>query len=260
MKLIRIFAFTLVLLPAALIGMGTTHAQQPVTVFAAASLQNALDEAGKAFTAKTNTPVRFSFAATSALARQLEQAAPADLFASADLEWMDWALQRNLVKKETRVDLLGNKLVVVAPKDGPASVALTRDGLKAALGGGRLAMGEVNAVPAGKYGKAALEKLGLWSEVSNQLAQVDNVRAALLLVSRKEAPLGVVYETDAKADANVKVVATFPADSHAPIVYPFAVTANSTHAGAAAFLAFLASAEAKPIFEKQGFTVLKANQ
>lgn len=256
MRFFRLFAFALTLL----IGAGTAHAQQPLTVFAAASLQNALDEAGKAFTAKTGTPVRFSYAATSALARQLEQAAPADLFASADLEWMDWVLQRNLVKKETRVDLLGNKLVIVAPKDGPASVALTADGLKAALGGGRLAMGEVNAVPAGKYGKSALEKLGLWSGVSNQIAQSDNVRAALLLVSRKEAPLGIVYETDAKADANVRIVASFPADSHAPIVYPFAVTANSTNKGAAEFLAFLSSAEARPIFEKQGFTVLKANQ
>lgn len=257
MKFFRLFAVALV----ALIGASTAHAQQPpVTVFAAASLQNALDEAGKAFTAKSNVPVRFSYAATSALARQLEQAAPADLFASADFEWMDWVLQRNLVKKDTRVDLLGNRLVIVAPKDGPANVALSADGLKAAIGGGRLAIPEVGSVPAGKYGKSAFEKLGLWNSVSNQLAQTDNVRAALLLVSRKEAPLGVVYETDAKADANVKVVATFPADSHAPIIYPFAVTANSTNKGAAEFLAFLSSAEARPIFEKQGFTVLKANQ
>jgi molybdate transport system substrate-binding protein len=258
---LRSFAIPALALVAAFAVSPPAHAQQaPITVFAAASLQNALNEAGTAFIAKTGTPVRFSFAATSALARQLEQAAPADLFASADLEWMDWVLQRNLVKKDTRVDLLGNKLVVVAPKDGPATVALTADGLKTALGSGRIAMGEVSAVPAGKYGKAALEKLGLWNSVSNQIAQVDNVRAALLLVSRKEAPLGVVYETDAKADANVKVVATFPADSHAPIIYPFAVTANSTNKAAGEFLNFLASAEAKPIFEKQGFTVLKANQ
>lgn len=256
MKFFHLFVVAL----AAVIGASAAHAQQVVTVFAAASLQNALDEAGKTFTAKSGVPVRFSYAATSALARQLEQAAPADLFASADLEWMNWVLQRNLVKKETRVDLLGNRLVIVAPKDGPASVALTAEGLKAALGGGRLATGEVNTVPAGKYGKAALSSLGLWNSVSSQLAQTDNVRAALLLVSRKEAPLGIVYETDAKADANVKVVAAFPTDSHAPIVYPFALTANSTNNGAAEFLAFLSSAEARPIFEKQGFTVLKANQ
>lgn len=251
----RFLAIPALALVVALTLAPSTHAQQtPLTVFAAASLKNALGEAGKSFTAKTGTPVRFSFAATSALARQLEQAAPADVFASADLEWMDWVLQRHLVKKETRVNLLGNKLVVVAPKDGPATVALTEDGLRTALGGGRIAMGEVSAVPAGKYGKAALDKLGLWSGVANQIAQVDNVRAALLLVSRKEASLGIVYETDAKADANVKVVATFPADSHTPIIYPFAVTANATNKAAGEFLAFLASAEAKSIFEKQGFT------
>lgn len=258
MRYSRLFAlFTLACLAVASTGAGTHAQQQQVTVFAAASLKNALEDAGKAFTAKTSTPVRFSFAATSALARQLEQGAPADLFASADLEWMDWVIARNLMKKDTRIDLLGNRLVVVAPAGGTDKIELTKEGLSKALGGGRLAVGEVNAVPAGKYAKAALEKLGLWDGVSNQLAQVDNVRAALLLVSRKEAPLGIVYETDAKADPGVRVVVAFPPGSHAPIIYPFAVTAVATNKGAAEFLAFLSSAEGRPFFEKQGFTVLK---
>lgn len=258
MKIFRQFTILLSLAAGALVGASISHAQQPqVTVFAAASLQNALEDAGKAFTAKTGTPVRFSFAASSALARQLEQAAPADMFASADLEWMDWVAARNLIRKDTRVELLGNRLVVVAAKDGPATVALTKDGIAKALGSGRIAMGDVSAVPAGKYGKTALEKLGLWDGVANNLAQVENVRAALRLVSRKEAPLGIVYQTDANVDSDVKVVATFPADSHAPIVYPFAVTANSTNKGANDFLAFLSGPEAKPLFEKQGFAVLK---
>jgi molybdate transport system substrate-binding protein len=258
MKFLRQFTTILSLIVAASLGASNTYAQQPpLTVFAAASLQNALEDAGKAFTAKTGTPVRFSFAASSALARQLEQAAPADLFASADLDWMDWVAARNLIKKDTRLELLGNRLVLVAPVGGPDSVALTKDGLAAALNNGRIAMGDVSAVPAGKYGKTALEKLGLWDGVSNNIAQVENVRAALRLVSRKEAPLGIVYATDAKADPEVKVVATFPTESHAPIVYPFAVTANATHKAAAEFLAFLAGPDGKPLFEKQGFTVLK---
>ncbi len=259
MKFLRRFTTLLSLIAAASFGASMVHAQQPpLTVFAAASLQNALEEAGKAFTAKTGTSVRFSFAASSALARQLEQAAPADLFASADLEWMDWVAARNLIKRDTRIELLGNRLVLVAPLEGgPASVALTRDGLAAALNNGRIAMGDVSAVPAGKYGKTALEKLGLWDGVSNNIAQVENVRAALRLVSRREAPLGIVYATDAKADPAVKIVATFPTESHAPIVYPFAVTANATHKAAAEFLAFLAGPDGKPLFEKQGFTVLK---
>lgn len=260
MKIFRQFPTILSLIFAASFGANITHAQQPqVTVFAAASLQNALEDAGKAFTAKTGTLVRFSFASSSALARQLEQAAPADMFASADLEWMDWVAARNLIRKDTRVELLGNRLVLVAPRGGADSVALTKEGLAAALKSGRIAMGDVSAVPAGKYGKTALEKLGLWDGVANNIAQVDNVRAALRLVSRKEAPLGIVYATDAKADPEVKVVATFPAGSHAPIVYPFAVTATSANKGANEFLAFLAGPDARPLFEKQGFTVLRVN-
>jgi molybdate transport system substrate-binding protein len=243
-----------------LLGVAPAQAADPTTVFAAASLKNALDEAGKAFTAQSGVPVRASYAASSALARQIEQGAPADLFASADLEWMDYLAARKLIRPETRVNLLNNRLVVVAPKAAQVSeAAFTPDWFSRALGpDGRLATGEVNSVPIGKYAKAAFEKLGLWAQVQPRLAQADNVRAALALVSRGEAPLGVVYESDAKSDPGVKVVGVFPADSHPPVVYPFAVTAEAKGEGGARFLAFLRSAAGKPFFEAQGFTVIDA--
>lgn len=229
----------------------------PVTVFAAASLQNALSDLAKSFTAQTTVPVRFSFAASSTLARQMEQGAPAELFVSADLDWMDWAEARKLIDPATRVNLLGNRLVLVAPADTKvAMVPLTAEGLRAALGDGRLATGAVASVPVGKYAKTALEKLGLWAETEPRLAQAESVRAALVLVARGEAALGIVYETDAKVEPRVKVVATFPADSHPPIVYPFAVTAAAKGDGAARFLAYLKQPAARAVFEAQGFTVL----
>jgi molybdate transport system substrate-binding protein len=236
------------------------RADETVTVFAAASLKNALDAAGKAFTAGSGLEIRASYAASSALARQIESGAPADLFASADLEWMDDLAGKHLIRPETRVNLLGNRIVVVAPRDGKITdVPFTPDGFAAALGpDGRLATGEVNSVPIGKYAKAAFEKLGLWTGLQPRLAQADNVRAALLLVSRGEAPLGVVYESDAKSDPGVKVVGVFPADSHPPVVYPFAVTAEARGDGAARFLDFLKGAAARPFFEAQGFRVLGA--
>jgi molybdate transport system substrate-binding protein len=236
------------------------QAAETATVFAAASLKNALDNAGRAFTAQSGVELKASYAASSALARQIESGAPADLFASADLEWMDYLAGKNLVRPETRVNLLGNRIVVIAPKDArTADVPFTPEGFAAALGpDGRLATGEVTSVPIGKYAKAAFEKLGLWTSLQPRLAQADNVRAALLLVSRGEAPLGVVYESDAKSDPGVKVVGVFPADSHPPVVYPFAVTAEARGEGAARFLAFLKSAAARPHFEAQGFRVLGA--
>jgi molybdate transport system substrate-binding protein len=236
----------------------TARAAETVTVFAAASLKNALDAAGQAFTAESGIGIRASYAASSALARQIESGAPADLFASADLEWMDVLEKKNLIRPETRVNLLGNRLVLVAPKDATiTAVPFTADGFAAALGAdGRLATGEVKSVPIGKYAKAAFETLGLWSGLQARLAQADNVRAALLLVSRGEAPLGVVYESDATSDPGVKVVGVFPADSHPPVVYPFAVTAEARGEGAARFLAFLKGAAARPFFEAQGFRVL----
>ena len=243
---------------ALLLTAGAVQAAETATVFAAASLKNALDDAGKAFTAQSGVDVRASYAASSALARQIEAGAPADLFASADLEWMDYLTKKNLIRVETRVNLLGNRLVLIAPRDAKDNeVAFTPEGFANALGAdGRLATGEVNSVPIGKYAKVAFEKLGLWSSVQPRLAQSDNVRAALALVSRGEAPLGVVYESDAKSDPKVKVVGVFPADSHPPVVYPFAVTADAKGDGAKRFLDFLRSAAAKPYFEAQGFSVI----
>ena len=232
-------------------------AQQPVTAFAAASLQDALTSIAKTFTDQTRVPVRFSFASSAALARQIDQLAPADLFASADVDWMDWAGARNLIKPQTRVDLLGNRLVVVAPFDAKFStLALERNALLAAIGQSRLATGEVNSVPAGLYAKSALEKLGLWSDVQPRLAQCENARAALALVALGKASLGIVYETDAKVEPLVKVVATFPPGTHEPIVYPFALTANAKGKGPARFLSFLQTDAARTVFADQGFIVL----
>ncbi|MCJ2050648.1 molybdate ABC transporter substrate-binding protein [Methylobacterium sp. J-070] len=246
------------LIAALLLAAGAAQAAETTTVFAAASLKNALDDAGKAFTAQSGFAIRSSYAASSALARQIESGAPADLFASADLEWMDYLAKKNLIRPDTRVNLLNNRLVVVAPKDAKEStIAFTPEGFAKALGvDGRLATGEVNSVPIGKYAKIAFEKLGLWAGIQPRLAQADNVRAALALVSRGEAPLGVVYESDAKSDPSVKVVGVFPADSHPPVVYPFAVTADAKGDGAKRFLDFLRSAAAKPFFEAQGFSVI----
>lgn len=236
---------------------GVAFAQaNDVLIFAAASLKNALDEASAVWMRETGKRVVASYAASNALAKQIEAGAPADLFFSADLDWMDYASSKGLIKPESRIGLLGNSLVLVAPKGSTVQVEL-KPGLDLAsiLGGNRLAMGHVNAVPAGKYGKAALEHLGAWTGVKDKVAQTENVRAALLLVSRGEAPLGIVYKTDAASDPNVTVVATFPEGSHPPIVYPVALTKDSSNPDAASFLTFLRSDKAKPLFEKQGFMV-----
>jgi molybdate transport system substrate-binding protein len=238
------------------VSAGDRGAKAPVIVFAAASLKNALDRISANWEQESGQTVKTSYAASSTLAKQMEQDAPAQIFISADLGWMDYAAAKGLIEKESRSDLLGNKLVLIAPKDSSASLDLKPGAdLAKALGTGRLAMGNVESVPAGKYGKAALEKLGLWDTVSNKLAQAESVRAALLLVSRGEAPLGIVYQTDAAADPNVKIVATFPADSHPPIIYPVALTVKA-NAAAASFLDYIKSAKAAPAFEAQGFTVL----
>jgi len=228
-----------------------------VVVFAAASLKNALDAVNAQWQKETGKSAKISYAASSALAKQIEQGAPAQMFISADLDWMDYVAQKNLIKPETRSNLLGNRIVLIAPKDKaqPIDIRAGFDFVKV-LGDGRLTMANVDSVPAGKYGKAALEKLGVWSSVSGKIAQAENVRAALLLVSRGEAPLGIVYQTDAAADPNVKIVGTFPEDAHLPIIYPIALTANATHPDAAAFLAYIKSDKARALFEAQGFTVL----
>jgi len=237
---------------------GIAQAQSNGVVFAAASLKNALDEIAATWSKDTGKPApKISYAASSALAKQIEQGAPADLFISADLDWMDYVAAKNLIKAETRFNLLGNKIVLIAPKDSKiANVAITGADLAKALNGGRLSMANVDAVPAGKYGKSALEKLGAWNEVKDHVAQAENVRAALLLVARGEAPLGIVYSTDAAAEPNVRIVATFPEDSHAPIIYPAALTKDSSNTDAKAFLDYLRSAKARLAFEKQGFTVV----
>ena len=228
-----------------------------ITVFAAASMKNALDDINAAFLKATGTKVTASYAASSALARQLEQGAPADIFASADLEWMDYSAGKKTIRDDTRVNLLGNRLVLIAPKDSRIEQVAIAPGIDLAklVGDGRIATGEVNSVPVGKYAKSALEKLGLWASVQNKFAMADNVRAALALVARGEAVLGIVYETDAKVEKGVKIVGAFPADSHPPIVYPVAATANAKPE-AAAYLAFLRSGIAKAVFEQYGFTFL----
>jgi molybdate transport system substrate-binding protein len=250
-------AFLAALVAGILLGAAPARAAEPVTVFAAASLKNALDEIAGAYAGDGKAAPRISYAASNTLAKQIEQGAPADLFFSADLDWMDYLAKNNLIRPDTRVSLLANSIVLIAPKDAKAEVKMGPGlDLAAALGSGRLAMGNVDAVPAGKYGKAALEKLGGWTGVKDKVAQAESVRVALLLVSRGEAPLGIVYATDAAADANVRIVATFPADSHPPIVYPVALTKDSASPDAAALLAYLRGPAAKAAFEKQGFTVL----
>jgi molybdate transport system substrate-binding protein len=229
-----------------------------VVVFAAASLKNALDDIKTQYERDTGRHVAVSYAASSTLAKQIEAAAPADIFISADLDWMDYLAERKLIKPGSRVDLLGNSIVLIAPANSTASISIGPNfPLASRLGNGRLAMADPNAVPAGKYGKAALEKLGVWSAVADRIAPAENVRAALLLVSRGECPLGIVYKTDAAADPGVKVVATFPPDTHPPIIYPMALVATSTNPDAEAFATNLRSPSAARLFEKQGFTVVE---
>ncbi|WP_371746671.1 molybdate ABC transporter substrate-binding protein [Shinella sp. H4-D48] len=233
-------------------------AAEKVTVFAAASLKNALDAANAAWQAESGNETAVSYAASSALAKQIEAAAPADLFISADLAWMDYVAEKKLIKDDTRSNLLGNRIVLVAPKDKAEAVDI-KEGFDLAglVGDGKLAMGAVDSVPAGKYGKAALEKLGVWSSVEGKVAGAESVRAALALVSRGEAPYGIVYETDAAADPGVAVVGTFPEESHPPIIYPVAILSESQSPAAAAYLDFLKSEKAAPFFTQQGFTILK---
>src|SRR5204863_1122350 len=190
--------------------------------------------------------------ASSLLAKQIENGAPADLFISADSDWMDYLETRKLIKPGSRSDLLGNGIVLIAPAASPVKLTVAPGfALASALDGGRLAMADPAAVPAGRYGKAALEKLGVWDGVASRIAAAENVRAALLLVARGEAPLGIVYSTDAASEPNVKVVATFPEESHPPIIYPAALTKDSKNTDAKAFLDFLRSAKARTSFEKQ---------
>jgi molybdate transport system substrate-binding protein len=231
--------------------------QKGLTVFAAASMKNALDDVDAAYAAKTGVKVVASYAASSVLAKQIEQGAPADIFLSADTDWMDYAIARKAVNEATRTNLLGNSIVLIAPKDSRIDKVTIGPGFDLArlAGDGKIATGDVSAVPVGKYAKAALEKIGAWRAAEPKFAMAESVRAALTLVARGEAALGIVYATDAQVEPEVKIVGVFPADSHPPIIYPVAATTNAKPE-AAAYLAFLQSATAKAIFEKYGFTFL----
>jgi molybdate transport system substrate-binding protein len=231
--------------------------QETLTIYAAASMRNALDDVNAAFTKATGVKVTASYEASSALAKQIEQGAPADIFISADLDWMEYLAERKLIRPETRSDLLSNRLVLIAPKGTNLQVEI-RPGLPLAslLGQGHLALANTDAVPAGKYSKAALKALGVWEEVKSRIAQAEHVRAALLLVSRGEAPLGIVYESDAVSDPSVVTVGVFPDATHPRIIYPIALTSGSTNPDAGDFLDELKSPQVRTIFEKQGFTML----
>jgi molybdate transport system substrate-binding protein len=228
-----------------------------LTVFAAASMKNALDDVDAAYTAKTGVKVMASYAASSTLAKQIEQGAPADVFVSADTDWMDYATSKKTINEPTRVNLLGNSIVLIAPKDSKIGHVAIGKGFDLAklAGDGKIATGDVKAVPVGKYAKAALEKLGAWQAAEPKFAMAESVRAALALVARGEAVLGIVYSTDAKVEPGVKIVGTFPADSHPPIIYPVAAT-TTAKPDASGYLAFLRTSAAKAIFEKYGFQFL----
>jgi molybdate transport system substrate-binding protein len=255
----RLFLTLLLVLP----GVGVPGARAeapaaPLVVFAAASLTDVLGELGGRFHREGGPIVKFSFASSATLARQIEGGAEADVFLPADAEWMDYAATRGLIAPASRANLLGNRLVLVAPADSHLQLKLVPQvTLRAALGDGRLATGDPDSVPVGRYARAALTSLGVWSQVEDRLVRAENVRSALAFVGRGEVPLGIVYATDARADARVRVVDVFPESTHPPITYPVALTAKAAP-GAAAFLAFLRSPAAADIFRRYGFTVLAA--
>ena len=266
LRLAAVAAFGLALLPtlgayaddqSKISTAATTATAKAPLEFAAASLKDALDAVNAAWLKDSGKEAVPSYAASSALAKQIEQGAPADIFISADEDWMNYLADKKQIKADTRFDLLGNTLVLIAPKDSKIDTKIVQGfPLAELLGDGHLAMGNTDSVPAGKYGKAALTKLGVWDEVKDKVAQADNVRAALKLVSTGEAPLGIVYGTDAKSDPNVKVIDIFPESTHPPIIYPAAIVASSTDADAPALLAYLKSAGAQSIFKDQGFKIL----
>ncbi|MGN7919160.1 molybdate ABC transporter substrate-binding protein [Lysobacter sp. 22409] len=230
----------------------------PITVFAAASLKESLDEAAAAYTRASGQSVRVSYAASSALARQIEQGAPADVFLSADQDWMDYLQQRKLIDAGSRRNLLGNRLVLIAAQASSAQPVALKPGvdLRPLLGDGRIALALTGSVPAGKYARAAFTSLGVWTALQPKVAEAENVRAALMLVARGEAPLGVVYASDARAEPKVRVLATFPADSHPPIVYPVARVSGSRQPRAAVFAQWLKSPAAAAIFRRHSFATL----
>ena len=232
----------------------TARDSAALTVFAAASLKESLDEQARKFEGETGISIVVSYGASNALAKQIEAGAPADVFISADLEWMDYLDGRKLLAPGSRANLLSNRLVLIAPASSKSTLKIGPNFcLAAALGTDKLAMANPDAVPAGKYGKQALETLGVWASVERQVARTENVRVALALVSRGEAPLGIVYATDALAERNVRIVDTFPESSHAAIVYPEAIVAASRSSSAKRFVDYLRSRSARVIWERYGF-------
>jgi molybdate transport system substrate-binding protein len=247
-----LLAFSAALL---LLGAPNARAQSGITVFAAASLTDSMKAIAAAYQAKTGTKVTLSFGGSNTLAQQIDQGASADLFMSADTDWMDFLQKNNRIAPETRRNLLGNRLVLVGGSQSRPVTIAPHFNLSGALAGGRLALADPNSVPAGKYGKAALNALGVWDSVAGMVAPAENVRVALEYVSRGEAPYGIVYETDAKVDPSLRVVGVFPENSHPPIVYPVALTKTAAPQ-AKDFLAYLSSPDARAIFEKAGFSLL----
>jgi molybdate transport system substrate-binding protein len=253
-RIARLFAALAVLAAAG----GPAAAQdKTITVFAAASMKNALDDIDAAYATRTGIKIVVSYGPSSGLAKQIEQGAPADVFVSADTDWMGYAVAKQNINEPTRVNLLGNSIVLIAPKDSKVENVTIGPGFDLArlAGDGMIATGDVKSVPVGKYAKAALQKLGSWQAAEAKFAMADNVRAALTLVARNEAALGIVYATDAKVEPGVKVVGTFPAGSHPAIIYPVAAT-TTAKPGTTDYLAFLRSTAAKNLFEKYGFKFL----
>jgi len=231
------------------------HAQAPATLFAAASTTDAITAIAAAFTASGRGVLRPVFAASSTLAQQIVRGAPADLYLSANGAWMDFLVTRGAIEADSRVNLLGNQLVLIAPVESALSIRIAAGfDLAAALGDGRLAMGEPSHVPAGTYAKAALQTLGVWPQVAPKVAYMADVRAALVLVGRGEATAGIVYATDAAVSARVRIVDTFPADSHPPITYPLAIVARRRTPATVALYEYLLGSEAQAIFQAHGFT------
>jgi molybdate transport system substrate-binding protein len=255
MSLLRRTFLALLLLFTAAPTLAQTH--NGAVVYAASSLTDVLNEAGDRYAVTGHPRPTFNFAASSVLAHQIEQGADANLFFSADEDWMNYLTTRRLIDARTRVSLLSNRLVLIAPSDHPLHLSIASNfALHAALAGGRLAMADPDSVPAGRYGRAALEHLGVWASVQGDVARAENVRAALRFVQTGEAAAGIVYETDAiAAGANVQVVGIFPANSHPPISYPLATVAEHATPEAAAFTRYLRSQAGRTIFGRYGFGV-----
>lgn len=250
-------ALMAMMLAAAIVPAAPAAGQDPITVFAAASLTDALEEIGRRYGEETGRTIRFSFASSSTLARQIEAGAPVHLFASASEQWMDYLAERKLIEADSRTSPIGNSLVLIAPGDSPLGPQTIDAGLdlESLLGSeGRIAVGDPDHVPAGIYARTALEALGLWDEAEPRLARADNVRAALALVEHGETPLGIVYGTDAAATDRVKILATFPAGSHPPVTYPMAIVAGAASAETEELLGYITGEEGLEVFRRFGFT------